>query len=43
MVTHGGLGYHMTEIYARFGQDTATFFFKVRTLLRIIRFGCTAS
>jgi hypothetical protein len=29
MVTHGGLGFHLTEIYARFGPDTAVFFFKV--------------
>lgn len=33
MVTHGGLGFHLTEIYARFGQDTAVFFFKVRAIL----------
>jgi hypothetical protein len=32
MVTHGGLGFHLTEIYARFGQDTAVFFFKVRAI-----------
>jgi hypothetical protein len=29
MVTHGGFGFHTLEIYARFGPDTATFFFKV--------------
>ena len=32
MVTHGGLGFHLTEIHARFGQDTAVFFFKVRAV-----------
>lgn len=29
MVLYGGLGFHLTEIYARFGPDTAVFFFKV--------------
>jgi hypothetical protein len=29
MVTHGGFGFHTLEVYARFGPDTATFFFKV--------------
>lgn len=28
LVTHGGFGFHTTEIYQRFGPDTATFFFK---------------
>jgi hypothetical protein len=29
MVTRGGFGFHTLEVYARFGPDTATFFFKV--------------
>ncbi|KAF9697828.1 hypothetical protein EKO04_004378 [Ascochyta lentis] len=28
LVTHGGFGFHTTEIYTRFGPDIATFFFK---------------
>lgn len=28
LVTHGGFGFHTTDIYQRFGPDTATFFFK---------------
>ena len=30
LVTYGGFGFHTTEIYQRFGPETATFFFKVR-------------
>lgn len=31
LVTHGGFGFHTMDIYQRFGPETATFFFKVRS------------
>jgi hypothetical protein len=45
MVTHGGLGFHLTEIYARFGDDTAVFFFKVRPVFiyRLLKSPCKLS
>jgi hypothetical protein len=30
LVTHGGFGFHTTDVFARFGVETVTFFFKVR-------------
>jgi hypothetical protein len=32
LVTYGGFGFHTVDIYERFGPDTATFFFKVRSV-----------
>jgi hypothetical protein len=48
LVLYGGFGFHTAEIYARFGADTATFFFKVSsealwvTLSQLIKYmtGC---
>jgi hypothetical protein len=35
LVTHGGFGFHTTEIMQRFGPSTITFFFKVPTHLHL--------
>jgi hypothetical protein len=45
MVTHGGLGFHLTEIYARFGQDTAVVLFKVHvvSIYRLLELPCKLS
>ena len=37
LVTYGGFGFHTTEIYQRFGPETATFFFKVRSKTSLFR------